>query len=263
MIPPLRKRTRDGKLYKRDGEIEAKLVELASLSRDDLVAQCKIERCDDPSYIPSECLLHFVRASRKDDSDAYFEQLYKSLAERVLRRLPKAENAGGETLSLTRSQIWEKAFDRFVTLLAEDRLVYCEKLDFFEVRFDLAVAKLRSDAQQSAWREENRSTTLEYDNETGELSVEVEQAAGSFDPFDNSDLDSEAYRFRLDAAIDNLPLLQRRIIEMIRQGIPIESKDSDAMSIAKALNKSEKTIRTHRDKAYAALRTALKLGDEL
>ena len=263
MILPLRKRTRDGKLYKRDGKIEAKLVELASLSRDDLVARCKIERCNDPSYIPSECLLQFVRASRKDDSDAYFEQLYKSLNERVLRRLPEAENADGKTLSLTKIEIREKAFGRFVALLAEDRSVYCERLDFFEVRFDGAVANLRRDAQEQVWREENRSTTLGYDDETGELSVEVEQAAGSFDPFESSDLDPDAYRFRLDAAIDNLPLLQRRIIEMIRQGIPIVSKDPDAMSIAKALNKSEKTIRTHRDKAYVALRTALKSGDEL
>ena len=263
MIPPLRKRTLDGKLYKRDSKIEAKLVELASLSRYDLVARCKIQRCDDPGYIPSECLLHFARASRKDDSDTHFEQLYKSLTERVWRRLPKAENADGETLSLTKSRIRENAFDRFVILLSEDRSAYCERLDFFEVRFDGAMANLRRDVQEQAWREENRSATLGYDDETGELSVEVEQAAGSFDPFDNSDLDSNAYRFRLDAAIDNLPLLQRRIIEMIRQDIPIASKDPDAVSIAKALNKSEKTIRTHRDKAYIALRTALKSGDEL
>jgi len=39
------------------------------------------------------------------------------------------------------------------------------------------------------------------------------------------------------------------------------TKEADAVTIAKALDKSEKTINTHRDKALAALRAAI-LGDE-
>lgn len=49
---------------------------------------------------------------------------------------------------------------------------------------------------------------------------------------------------------------------MLRKGIPIDSKDLDAVTIAKTLGKSEKTIRTHRDKAVAALRAFLS-GDGL
>ena len=49
---------------------------------------------------------------------------------------------------------------------------------------------------------------------------------------------------------------------MIRQGIPIDSKEADAVTIAKVLKKSEKTIRTHRDKAYVALRAVLTQGEE-
>jgi DNA-directed RNA polymerase specialized sigma24 family protein len=44
---------------------------------------------------------------------------------------------------------------------------------------------------------------------------------------------------------------------MLRQGFPIDSKDPQAMTVAKALGKSEKTIRLHRDRAFAALRAAL------
>ena len=66
----------------------------------------------------------------------------------------------------------------------------------------------------------------------------------------------------MDAAIEGLPPDQIRIIEMLRQGIPIDSKEAGAVTIAKALGKSEKTIRTHRDKALAALRATM-LGDEL
>ena len=44
---------------------------------------------------------------------------------------------------------------------------------------------------------------------------------------------------------------------MLRQGISIDSKDPGTITIAKTLGKSEKTIRLHRDRAFAALRAAL------
>lgn len=257
MIKPLRKRTLEGKLYKRDDKIEAKLIELASLSRDDLIVRCKVLNRDDPNYVPSECLVYFVRASRADNSDAHFEQLYKILTKRVLRRLP---NADEEVNTLKNTLTREKAFDRFVDLIASDRRDYSEKLDYFEVRFDGAVANLRRDAQKQVWRYENRHTNL--DDETGELSIEIERAVDGFDPFNVPQLDIDDYQSRLDTAIDMLPPEQRRIVEMIRQGIPIDSKEAGAATIAKVLNKSEKTIRTYRDQAYATLRTVLTRGEE-
>ncbi len=157
---------------------------------------------------------------------------------------------------------WHGGFGRFVELLSADRQAYSEKLDYFEVRFDGALVSLRRDAQEQAWRDENRSTTLEFDEETGEPSADVERAAGSFHPFAEQEINASDYRSRLNAAIDTLPAEQIRILEMIQKDIPIDSKDPSTMTISKALGKSEKTIRTHRDKAYAALRAALKQGDQ-
>lgn len=261
LITPLRKRTLDGELYTRDQKIEAQLVELSSLSRDELIARATISRRGDPGYVPSECLVYFVRASRADSAEAPFERLYRILAERVLRCLPKPESPDGKTEALTRGAIRDKVFGRFVELLSADRTAYSEKLDFFEIRFDGALASLRRDAQTQAWRDENRSTPLEYDDETGELSAEVEQAAGHFDPFAATEIGGAAYRSRLDAAIEALPPEQSKIIEMLRRGFPIDSKEAGAMTIAKALGRSEKTIRTHRDKAFAALRATFAEGD--
>lgn len=261
MVTPLRKkRIRTEELYTRVPEIEAKLVELEGLSRDDLLARIQILRRDDPKYVPSECLVYFVRASRADNSTDGFDRLYKVLVERVLRSLPRAESSDGTTTSLTNSVIRDKVFGRFIELLLVDRSEYSEKLDYFEVRFDSALASLRRDAQEQAWREENRSTPLELDAETGELSEEVERAAGSFNWFSDSEIDSADCRFRLDAAIDALPPEQMRIIEMLRQGIPIDSKDPNTITIATVLGKSEKTIRTHRDKAFAAIRATMSGG---
>lgn len=263
LVTPLRKkRLQSEESYTRPSNIEAKLVELEGLSRSELLDRIQIRRRDDPNYVPSECLLYFVRASRADNSMASFESMYKVLTERVMRSLPKADSVDGETTSLTKSVIRDKVFGRFVELLSADRVEYCEKLDYFEVRFDGALASLRRDAQEQAWRDENRSTPLEFDEDTGEPSDKVENAAGNFDPFSAPEMDGSAYRSRLDAAIEGLPQEQMRIIEMLRKGIPIDSKDLDAVTIAKTLGKSEKTIRTHRDKAVAALRAFLS-GDGL
>ena len=261
MVTPLKKMSLAGTLYKRDAKVEARLAELEDLTEDELVARCSIQKRDAPDYVPSECLVYFVRASRFDHSTAGFERLYKILAERVLRALPRGENADGKTVSLTKVVIRDKVFGQFVELLSRDHTEYCERLDYFEVRFDGALANLRRDAQEQAWRDENRSAPLKYDDETGELAQEVERAAGSFDPFNQPVIDGSDYRSRLDAAIDILPPEQMRIIEMLRKGIPIDSKDVNAVTIAKALGKSEKTIRTYRDKAFVALRVAM-LGDD-
>lgn len=261
MITPLRKHTRDGKPYIRPPVIESKIIELALLSRDELIARCAIRSENNLAYVPSECLLYFIRASRTNRADAYFEKLYKLLLERVLIRLSqKVESPDSKKTSLTPSIIRDEVIGRFAELLAIDRIGYSEKLDFFEVRFNRALKSICSDVQEQAWRDQNRSTAFD-DDETGEPTVEVERAAGSFDPFNTSEFSGDGYRFALNEAIDTLPPLERRIIEMLKQDFPIDSQNPDAITIARALGKSEKTIRTYRDKAFATLRTALNGGN--
>ncbi|MDT8870745.1 hypothetical protein RAA17_05330 [Komagataeibacter rhaeticus] len=143
----------------------------------------------------------------------------------------------------------------FTLLLAEDRDGYEEALDYFEVNFDGALSTRKLDAQKPAWRDEKRNRPLENPEQPGEIALEVETAIGDFDPFAEK-LD-EIYRLKLDAAIEALPEEQIRIVEMLRLDIPIDSKDPFAVTIAKTLGRSEKTIRTYRDKAFATLRAAI------
>jgi hypothetical protein len=225
--------------------IESKIIELASPSRDDLVIRCAIRQKDDSAYVPSECLLYFIRESQANRPDTHFEKLYKLLSERVLRCLPDGSSLNGRTTSLTKSAIREKVFGHFVELLASDQNDYSDKLDYYEINFEDALKKLRLDAQDQTWRDEKRSTTL-HDEETGEPTAEVEHAAGSFDPFNASEFSSDVYRFDLNEAIDTLPPLQKRIIVMLQQGFPIGPKDSNAITIAKALDKDEKIGQPHK-----------------
>ena len=263
VITPLRKRRPTGELYTRPPAIESMLEELASLSRDELLERARASQPSDPAYIPSECLVYFVRASRMDNNDDWFERLYRILNARVLRRLPRAKGRIGKRRIESHSdgEIRDRAHGRFVELLAADRSSYQDRLDYFEVRFDGAVVSLRRDAQEPVWRDENRSVALEADDETGELSVEVERAAEDLSPFASWDVEDAVFRPRLDAAIASLRPEQRSVIEMLRQGFPIDSKEPGVMTISSVLGRSEKTVRNYRDRAIAALRAALTDGD--
>ena len=259
LIPPLRKRTKKGVLYMRSAAVETLLVEIATLSRDQLLERAEIRNRRAAGWVPSECLLHLLRASRSENSEAFFERLFSVLSARVKAALPRM-TTGNEThgrIERTAERIHELAFDKFQDLLCGDRQAYDERLDFFEARFDLGFANLRRDAREKAYEEENRGASLDYDWDTGEPSPEVERARGAFDPFDPALINEEDYRSRLRAAIGGLPQEQIRIVEMISKGIPIDSIDKSAVSISKLLGRSEKTIRTHRDKAYDAIRAAM------
>ncbi len=254
MIEPLRKMSLAGKAYVRMPEIEAALVELMSLSREELAYRAKTRQKSDAGFVPSECLLYFLRAGRGDNSDKHFETIYRVLAERVHRQLPTATSRHGATTDLTAEAIRDDVFWRFAELVAADRSSYDERLDFFEIRFDQAIARLRKTAQEKAWRLESRSTTLSSEEDSGELLPEVEKAAAAFSQIKTSQIDDPAFRSWFDAAIDLLPRTQVRILEMIRQGVPIDSQEDGQVTIAKTLGMSERTIRNQRDKAYASLR---------
>lgn len=257
MNVPLQKKTEAGVLYTRIPVIESRLTELSSLSDRDLVKLCKQSRAH-PQYVPSECLLYFVR--RCVTTPSLFEQLFTVLSERILRKLPRPECQGGNTISMTNSDIREGVYDRFIEMLLIDKAGYEERLDMFEVRFDLALSRLKTDDQRKSYRAENRNTDLGFDDDSADLNSEVEIASEGFDPFEATNIDNYLYRCRLDAAIEALPGLQKRIIEMTRLDIPIDSIDPNEVTISKALNKAEKTIRNQKKKALASLRILLQ-GD--
>lgn len=261
MASLLKKRKPDGALYERIASIERQLCTLEQLPRDEILRCCEVRTRTDPRYVPSECLLHFVRACREDNSNTWFEQLYKILFARVLRALPRADSTDGETMCLTKERIRDKVVERFVELLAADRQAYEDRLDFFEIRFDMALKRLRLDAQKQAWRDENRSEPIEFDDHTGELKPEIEQAAGSVNPLEGLDFRDEAFRLRLDAAIEELPPEQSRTTQMLMLDFQIHSEDPDINTICKALGKTPKTIWNYRDRALKTLRKILVDGE--
>lgn len=261
MVAPLRNQKLDGSPYTRFPEIEALLAELEGLSKSALVSRCEMLSDKNPQYIPSECVLYFARVGREGMTDAHFERLYRVLIGRVLRQLPK-DIQEAERESMFAAQVRDKARDTFCEWLTRDFLEYCKRLDYFEIRFESGVANLRRDAYRLVSREQGRNVAIESDEEEGSVLLpEVEEAVGTYNPFDPEYFSIENYRDALYEAIEDLPDLQRRIIEMIMKDIPIYSENPSIPCISKVLGKVDKTIRNQRDRAYATLRRKLR-GDQ-
>lgn len=252
MARPLRKTKVDGTPYFRRAAVESEIQELTTINAAELERRSALWPSTSPGFVSPEALVYFVRNL---PPGAHCDKLTEQLLERVVRRVPRVTDAGGCTASLTRMNIREEVVDRFVDLLLSDRDEYDDRLDYYEVNFNSAIAWDRHDANIPHWTHENRSDELGSDEV--EVSNKVEAAVGDYDPFNADELDKKDYRLLLDDAIDSLPEFQRRIVEMLRQEIPIESKDPAVASISKVLGKAEKTIRTHRDKAFASLRLRL------
>jgi len=255
---PLRKKKDDGSAYSRPPDVEASLDALLALGRAALVERCRISDSRNPDYVKSECILYFVRLSR---ANRHFEELFRILRVRVQRALPAVERFVEEgakaSVQSPAVQIRDAVLFRFQELLCLDRADYDERLDYFEIKFDGAIANLRLTARRKAWKDDNRSSPLTYDDETSEPTKEVEDALARLHPLSASKIDDPVYRSRLDAAIDSLPADQRRVIEMLLQNFQIESDDPEMTTIVKVLGRTEKTVRNRRDRAIATLRAAL------
>ena len=252
MSRSLRKLKLDGTPYFRRDMVESEIQNRADVSAAELERRAGLWSSGEPGFISPEALLYFVRNAVPGP---YREKLTEKLLGRVASRVRPITNSSGDTVSLTGMNIREEVVDHFVDLLLSDRNEYEERLDYYEVNFNAAIAADRHDANVRHWKHENRNEELE--TEDGEVTAQVESAVGSYDPFESDEFDNKDYRLLLDDAIDRLPELQRRIVVMWRQDIPIESNDPSVESISKVLGKSEKTIRTHRDKAFASLKRCL------
>ena len=263
-IPSLRNRTKEGKLYSRPQEIEEAILETLELPFDDFMERAKRKNRKHPEYLPSEVLVHRIRATRYNNSDDQFNALYTVLCERISRSCPRAvirvdgeSGESGEVGNLM--DVREYVLDRFITLIVKDRDNYADRLDIFEARFDRAVKLLREDAFRKISRKEKPLTPLEYD-EGGDIPDDVEEYSALLNAPSMTPEEEITYRFQIRQAIDSLPEMERRVIDMLEAGIPIESKNRGEPTIAGLLECTPKTVRNRRARAIQRIRE--KLGVE-
>lgn len=255
MIEPLQKHDKNGLPYTRFTDNQNILVALDALSDAAIVDQCKLSK-GNAHYVPIECVVHMLRRGLRANNTALITPLFTEFMERLRRIIPLRESQE----SHYRVQAYEQVQDRLTGLFAKESTQYQERLDFLEICFGGALARMMQDARKKASKERRRKAPL-MNEDTGEIDPQVEQAAGSFNPFDPENISEEHYRSILDEAMEELPIMQKRIIEMMRNEVLIDSQDPNVPTISKTLGLSEKTVRNQRNKALVAMRAFVNKGD--
>jgi hypothetical protein len=261
-VPPLTKCDSFG-VYRRTDAVEELLGTLCHLPFDEIVRRCTVTSRSDREYIPSECLVHFLRSTRRDNGDARFNRLFPLLLRRFASAFPRGEKNIGEGVHVDAhiSDITEYARDRFLALVAKDRQGG-DQLDFYEVHFDEAVALLRATARNRISRRAVREMPLDLDPETNEPSLIVEQAVGSMRPNPDAFLFDERFRSQVLAVIDVLPPEQKEVMTMLLNNFQIESNDETVPTISRILKCDPRTVQNRRVRAIQTIQKRLRLGEE-
>ena len=205
LIAPLRMQDPDGKLYRRPKDIEESLVALSQLTAVDAVQRCRIEDSDDPDYVSSECLLHFVRQASFANDENAFREMFMLLNKRVLRAVPvfarRVTGLDKPAVKASDLEIQELVVSAFHKMLCADRVAYNERLDYFEIRFNSAMARLRATARRTVQREDSRQKPLAYDGDTNTPSGEIELLLAKLkNPVEGENIDF-LYRSKLQAEL--------------------------------------------------------------
>lgn len=249
----LRRLDPDGNAYYRRAEVETLLSLLVQLPPREVSLRAQINDPNDPDFLPTECVLYFVRRLDPQKDTAAFRDLFNVLRQRVLKAVPvfKQRLAGSKKVAERAFDlnVREAVLDKFQELLCLDRRKYDEKLDFFEGQFNLALARLRSSARRHVSKKEAHYQGQAPESNSGGPYEDIEDALATLRE-DAEKKEREHYRSRLQVAIGSLPPDERRVIDLILEGLPHRS-------IAQALNCVEQTVRNRRDRAVQRLRLDL------
>ena len=259
----LTRKKKDGTLYKRPAVVEAWIETLEALEADarllrfDGVARAR------PEYVPTEVLLYFLRRAWAEGERKEFEKIFKILLKRVghsLRSTIWDSDIGSAT------DVRDEIVSRFVVLITKDCTSKVGLLDFYEIHFNQAMVALRTSVLRKFKAIAGDVTTVPLGSQEPdgpEVSPEVEVALEAFLNGDPQKIDDPAFRLVLFAAIDRLPQDQKQVVGLLLQGIPIDSKEEDVMTIARILQCDERTVRNRRVRACKALKAILEKEAEL
>ncbi|TWU58947.1 Sigma-70, region 4 [Rubripirellula tenax] len=255
-VPPLQMKKPDGSLYQRPEEVEASLVELYGVTRDDVAQRSTLTDKNDSCFIRSECVLHFVRQNRCGHSPEAFGLLFQSLRQRLLRGLwVPMERLPGETEEEKVSfhkDVRDFALDHFLSMMCSDKAGYDTRLDHFECRFNQCLRADRVDATRKVLRRPKLQSMPD---------AEADSVVSEFGPefvsiFQNKTPNSEgiAYRNEIVAAINAMQKDEKQVLQLVAMGY-------SNVEIARLVNCSDKTVYNRRKRAEAKIAEFVDLGD--
>ncbi len=255
MATPLTKRDQNGDLYKRRNLIEDAINNLMNENLENLTRRASIPNTSSPDYVPSECLVHFIRGARQTDDEPMLSALLPVLLRRcegtllskIANDLPHAE------------EIREEILGQFSELFAADGIGdYPNELDFFEVNFNQAFRTFRIDIL----RQERRKEIVRGQSNIP-ASFEDSEGAPSDDEFfvrlskefhSPPSQERELILRQIKQAINALPAEEREAVVLCcLLGYEQESNDPQKRTAATICDVTGKTIRNRLRRAAARL----------
>ncbi|HBX38613.1 MAG TPA: hypothetical protein DEG76_15585 [Pseudohongiella sp.] len=256
MVLPLKKTTQDAEPYQRRAEIEQVLSSLDGLAPDQLVERLTCTH----QAVPFEVLIYFLRHTELELGSKHLEPIFRTFYGRLEAALRKSVS---DTWIDYAATIREELAERIVEMIAKDRDSDEEKMYYWEVNFNHALSNLCTDVlrKHGPARETDpliNARPLTEESDSGEeVSHEVDIAAAEFINPNPSKIDEVAFRLRLMHAINELPVDERRAVGLWLQGMPIESQDPEAETIAQALECRERTVSNRLKRAFEKLRIVM------
>lgn len=249
MPHPLQKTRKDGSPYTRRPNIEAALEAALGADERTLVTRSELGRRQ-PGYLPTECLVHLVRQARRTADRQRMSVFFNILIRRCvgnLRATVSDELAGAE-------QLREEIISDLSELIAIDGSSHDKlKLDYYEINFDGAFAKLRIDRIRRHATRARYEEPKEEIKAASELDLEEELATKEEQLATNKALLLLADHFEL------LPEKQRTAITLrFLENLEVLSTDPDKPTVTKLMRVSDSMVRRYIRLGLATLRAALK-----
>lgn len=247
MPRPLTRKNADGEYYKRLSSIEDDIAHWEAVdSKVVASAACKLDYRA-AGYIKNEVLFHLLRTAGKNERRDDYYALFPVMLARVKVLIRK--RFAHRTSDL--DALVEEICSDLTVLLAEDAAdVTHDELDFFEVRFALALNFLVLDHFEENQRWYSRHQSNE-DLVDGDEYVDVTKLD---DSEELTGPERVAFAAQIERAFHALSDEERAIVELrYLQGMKTSAKDAGEETIPQRLNLSERTVRNRLTSAIKKL----------
>lgn len=255
MAPPLKRVKQDGTPYTRPPAIDAGIDAALTQSLETLSRRAVLRDPAHPDYLPSEVLLHLVRAARRSDDTARVNRLLPLLLARCEARLrsalPASSRADAPGL---RDDILQDVGLRIAKTGTDEDT---DDLDYFEIHFNAALTKLRLNHQEKdATRRrvfneipdicDEDGTPIDAGNVLARLSAAARAPARQ---------ENYVYLMQVMRFIATLPPHEREaVIDCCIRGLKIESDDPTEVTAATRAGVTPRAISKRLKSAAAKLK---------
>ncbi len=245
-VAPLTRTTQSGEILRRPARIEAEIAAVLALSQEEILSRATAEAMSE-GRLSEECMVHLIRRDlRIGDATRQGRRLTEELMPILLERCDATlkRSIRGFPPSAA-SDVREEVLGRLAVSLAGPG----DEADFLEVRFALALKRLRIDACR---RERRRLKGL--------VALDDVSAGGRDDPepapadLAPTSLPSQEDRLLIRQALASLTAEERKIVVLHKlAGVPLASKVDTGATLVGLLGRSERTLRNRLRSAEAKL----------